>query len=140
VPVLLLHFAIFFSFSLFLAVCTRSTVVCVFGSILFWFLCWGMNYGRHAVLTAAQVAPEAAFSKQMSWLVDFGYWILPKPADFSMLLFNAVDAHGYFSQLIDVAAVRQCGYFSLEMSILTSLAFTAYLLIASARQFATTDY
>src|SRR4030088_1674685 len=59
VPILLLHFAIFFSFSLLLAVCTRSTVVCVFGSIVFWFLCWGMNYGRHAVVTAAHLAPES---------------------------------------------------------------------------------
>src|SRR5207244_1971501 len=31
VPLLLLHFAIFFSFSTFVAVCTRSTVACVFG-------------------------------------------------------------------------------------------------------------
>jgi len=140
VPILLLHFAIFFSFSLLLAVCTRSTVVCVFGSILFWFLCWGMNYGRHAVVTAAQIAPEAAFSSQLTWLANVGYWVLPKPADLSMVLFNALDAHGYFSQAFDVAAVRQAGYFSLSLSILTSLVFTGYLLIASARQFATTDY
>ena len=49
VPLLLLHFAIFFSFSLLLAVCTRSTVVCVFGSIAFWGVCWAINFGRHAV-------------------------------------------------------------------------------------------
>jgi len=40
VPLLLLHFAIFFSASLVLAVCTRSTVVSVFGSIAFWIMCW----------------------------------------------------------------------------------------------------
>ena len=33
IPLLLLHFAVFFSVSLLLAVLTRSTVVCVFGSI-----------------------------------------------------------------------------------------------------------
>jgi ABC-type transport system involved in multi-copper enzyme maturation permease subunit len=140
VPILLLHFAIFFSFSLLLAVCTRSTVVCVFGSVVFWFLCWGMNYGRHAVVTAAHLAPESAFSAQLAWLANVGYWVLPKPADFSLLLFDALDAHGYFSRLFDVDAVRQSGFFSIELSIVTSLLFTVYLLIASARQFATTDY
>jgi len=36
IPLLLLHFSIFFSFSVFLAVCTQNAVVCVFGSMLFW--------------------------------------------------------------------------------------------------------
>ena len=55
VPLLLLHFAIFFSFSLLLAVCTRSTVVCVFGSIAFWGICWAINFGRHAVTAASEL-------------------------------------------------------------------------------------
>ena len=45
VPLLLLEFAIFYSFSILLAVVTRSTVACVFGSVLFWLLAWGINYG-----------------------------------------------------------------------------------------------
>lgn len=54
IPMLLLQFSIFASVSILLAVFTRSTVICVFGSILFWLMCWGMNYGRHAML----VLPE----------------------------------------------------------------------------------
>src|SRR5207248_1034875 len=50
VPLLLVHFAIFFSFSTLLATLSRSTVTCVFGSLLFWLLCWGMNYARHKSL------------------------------------------------------------------------------------------
>ena len=50
IPVLLLHFTVFYSFSAMLAVWTRSTVVCVFGTLLFWVMCWGMNFGRHAVV------------------------------------------------------------------------------------------
>jgi ABC-type transport system involved in multi-copper enzyme maturation permease subunit len=140
VPLLVLHFAIFFGFSLLLAVTTRSTVVCVFGSILFWFICWGMNFGRHTLVLAQQVAPEATFSTSLGWLAEAGYWILPKPADFSILLFDALDAQGFFRQQFDLQALRDAGLFSLELSILTSLAFTAYLFIASARQFATADY
>ena len=45
IPLLLLQFAIFYSFSVLLAVLTRSTVACVFGCALFWLLAWGINYG-----------------------------------------------------------------------------------------------
>src|SRR5262249_44586523 len=41
VPLLGLHFAVVYSFSVLLAVCTRSTVACVFGTILFWLVCFG---------------------------------------------------------------------------------------------------
>ncbi len=140
IPLLLLHFAIFFSFSLLLAVCTRSTVFCVFGSIVFWFLCWGMNYGRHAAVLAAQLAPESTVSSQLVWLANLGYWILPKPADLGMLLFDALGAAGNFGRLFDPAALASAGYFSIGLSVFSSLAFTAYLLIAASRQFATTDY
>jgi hypothetical protein len=140
IPVLLLHFAIFFSFSMLLAVCTRSTVVCVFGSIAFWMLCWGMNYGRHVLALADRLAPESSFSSSVLWLADAGYWMLPKPADIGMLLFGALDAGQYFRSLFDPVSLAQAGFFSLELSILTSLAFMAYLLVAAARQFAATDY
>ena len=140
VPLLLLHFAIFFSFSLLLAVCTRSTVVCVFGSIAFWALCWGLNYGRHALATAAYETPGSVISSRMTWLADAAYWLLPKPADLGMLLFDKLDADNYFGRLLDVSALQHAGHFSFELSVLSSLAFTAYLLVASARQFATTDY
>jgi ABC-type transport system involved in multi-copper enzyme maturation permease subunit len=140
VPLLVLHFAIFFGFSLLLAVATRSTAVCVFGSILFWFVCWSMNYGRHALVLAQKVAPETTFSESLTWLANAGYWILPKPADFSFLLFDALDAQGYFRQQFDLQALRDAGFFSLELSILTSLAFTLYLFVASARQFSRADY
>lgn len=49
-PLLMLHFSVFFSFSTFLAVWTRSTIACIFGTLLFWVMCWGMNYGHHYFL------------------------------------------------------------------------------------------
>ena len=60
IPLLLLQFAIFYSFSVLLAVVTRSTVACVFGSILFWLLAWGINYGsvmarQHAAIPVSSV-------------------------------------------------------------------------------------
>ncbi len=139
IPLLLLHFAVFFSVSLLLAVCTRSTVVSVFGSILFWCIAWGMNYGRHFMVTCERLAPEGTFSGSLSWLVDIGYWILPKPADFGMLLYDALDAKNFFGPAFDPQLLHAHG-FSIWLSVLSSLAFTAYVLFASARKFMATDY
>ncbi len=139
IPLLLLHFAVFFSMSLLLAVFTRSTVVCVFGSILFWFVTWGLNYGRHALALSQRLMPEGHFSSGLTWLVDAGYWLLPKPADFGMLLYNALDAKNHFGAVFDQQALHATG-FSFWLSALTSLAFTGYVLIAAGRRFATMDY
>src|SRR5262249_26057903 len=49
VPLLLAHFAAFSGFAAVLAVATRSTAACVIGSLLFWALCWAMNFGRHVL-------------------------------------------------------------------------------------------
>jgi len=135
VPLLLLHFAIFFSGSLVLAVCTRSTVASVFGSIAFWMLCWGMNYGRHAAVAAEKLAPESRFSESLIWLADLGYWILPKPADLGMLVYDALGAQDYFQPLFGPVLSISFG-----LSILSSLAFTAWLLWAAAKQFESLDY
>jgi ABC-type transport system involved in multi-copper enzyme maturation permease subunit len=139
IPLLLLHFSVFFSVSLLLAVLTRSTVVCVFGTIVFWLIAWGMNYGRHALALQAQAAPNGRFSPAMNCLVDVGYWVMPKPADFGMILYDALDAKNFFGSTFDMSSLAGHG-FSLWLSVLTSLAFTAYILFASARRFATLDY
>ncbi len=139
IPLLLLHFAVFFSVSLLLAVCTRSTVVCVFGSILFWLVAWGMNFGRHALVAGGMSMPSGRFSAPINGLVDLGYWVLPKPADFSMLLYDALGAKDYFGPAFDSNLLAGHSL-SLWLSVVTSLGFTAYILFASARRFATTDY
>ncbi|HEV7224298.1 MAG TPA: ABC transporter permease subunit [Pirellulales bacterium] len=140
VPLLLLHFAIFFSFSMLLAVCTRSTVACVFGSILFWCVCWGMNFGRHAVLAESYEPTHAAIAGRAVQLVEAGYWCLPKPADLGVLLYDALDAADSFGQLAAFHSVQSHGDFHPLLSIAASLGFMLLLLIAASRQFAATDY
>jgi len=137
IPLLVLHFAIFFGFSVFIAVCTRSTVACVIGSILFWLICWGMNFGRHAYL----LTPELhATGGVLGFFVEAGYWIMPKPADMGMVLFDAMSAGDYFGRVLDVNRLEKMGGFHPELSIITSLVFTAVLLAISAREFRKTDY
>ncbi|MGE0607660.1 MAG: hypothetical protein AB7O62_11245 [Pirellulales bacterium] len=138
-PLLVLNFAIFFGCSLLLAVCTRSTVMSVFGSILFWMLCWGMNFGRHALAMADSVAPQSPHSKPLLWMSDLGYWLLPKPADLGMLLYDSLGASDHFGRMFDPAALAAHG-FSMTFSVLSSLLFAVYLFCAASQQFTKTDY
>jgi hypothetical protein len=137
IPLLLLHFAVFYSCSALIAVCTRSTVACVFGSVLFWFLCWGMNYGRHALVAVPDLQHMAS---GFTWLVEAGYWILPKPADLGMVLFDALQAGNSFSRLFELQTLQSQGAFYPELSVLTSLLLTVGLLAVAGRQWVTTDY
>ena len=139
IPLLLLHFSIFFGFSVLLAVCTHNSVVCVFGSILFWFVAWSMNFGRHAFFSSTDLVADSFRSTYLSGMVDFGYWVLPKPADLGMLLFNALGAGNHFGPLLDLRTLEAHG-FSMLLSVLSSLGFAAVVLFASARKFQATDY
>jgi ABC-type transport system involved in multi-copper enzyme maturation permease subunit len=136
-PLLLLQFAIFFGFSLLLAVCFRSTVVCVFGSIAFWGICSAINFGRHAVMAAPAPAMAGCgkFSTLLLRLADVAYWILPKPVDLGCLAFDALGAGTHFRPVL-----AHSDGLSLGLSVLTSLLFTVYILIAAERQFAKMDY
>jgi hypothetical protein len=139
IPLLLLHFSIFFGVSVLLAVCTRNAVVCVFGSLVFWCVAWSMNFGRHAFILSNDMVSDSLRSPLLSSVIDIGYWVLPKPADLGMLLYDSLGAHDHFGQLLDPAALATHG-FSMTLSVLTSLAFTAVVLLLSARTFQTTDY
>jgi hypothetical protein len=137
VPMLLIHFAIFYSFSVLLAVATRSTVACVFGSILFWMLCWGMNYGRHAAVALTDLHGATG---HFSWAVEVGYWVLPKPADMSIMLIDSLQAGKFFGSVLEYQRVQEMGAYQPGLSLLTSLLFAAAVLGLSAWEFVHTDY
>jgi ABC-type transport system involved in multi-copper enzyme maturation permease subunit len=139
IPLLLLHFAMFFSVSALLAVWSQSTVVCVFGSILFWCVAWSINFGRHTLTAAADAVSTGSFSSGLDWLLDACYWVLPKPADVSLLLFNAIEADGHFSRIVNLSSLEAHG-FSFVLSIASSLVFTVAILVLSARKLTATDY
>ena len=137
-PLVVIHFAIFFSFSVFLAVWTRSTIVCVFGSLLFWFMCWGMNFGRHASRVSVTDSPE--MSAGYSGALELGYWILPKPFDMGYLLAQAVKAGKYFPIDAQLQAVQNSGALHLDASLITSLAFAVVMLAVAGYEFVKSDY
>jgi ABC-type transport system involved in multi-copper enzyme maturation permease subunit len=135
IPILLLHFAIFFSFSTLLGVCTRSTIVCLVGSLFFWFLCWGANFGHLSFLAAPDVALTPS-----RMLAEASYWMLPKPADVNFLLQQAVESRGFFTQgsTFDAAPVRQA--FSPLILLCTSLLFIVVTLMLAGWRLIRTDY
>ena len=122
IPLLLLQFAIFYSFSVLLAVITRSTVACVFGSVLFWLLAWGINYG----IVMARSLPETQYLPPGTLGPgQVAYWIFPKPIDAGLILFNALVRSA-------ISTSRRCSSFSSPdthshraLSILSSLVLTA---------------
>jgi ABC-type transport system involved in multi-copper enzyme maturation permease subunit len=136
IPLLVISFAVFYAFSAFLAVCTRSTVVAVFGTLLFWVLCWSVNLTHHhlAAVEVKGVTPASAL------LLDVGYWVLPKPLDLSGIFYDAMGAKGYSAPVPELEAAKAKGRFFPELSVLTSLLFAVGILALAVYEFRTTDY
>jgi ABC-type transport system involved in multi-copper enzyme maturation permease subunit len=137
VPLLLLHFAVFFSFSVMLAVTTRSTVACVFGSIVFWLFCWAMNFGRHAALLTPEFhnAASGLFST-----MEVFYWTLPKPVDFHEVLVGVLQSNGSSVHIVNVQGLAARGAWLPGLSLLASAAVALGLLAMAAYEFLTAEY
>jgi hypothetical protein len=136
VPILLAHFTVFYAFSALLAVMTRHTVGCLVGSILFWLVCWAMNYGRHVLVGLEPTEATAALVRA----ADIGYWLLPKPADFGLILYDALDADRFATPWVEFRRVQQQGQFSPVWSVVSSLLFAAGLLAVAVYEFVHDDY
>jgi len=136
VPLLVLNFGIFFSVSTFLAVCSRSTVVAAFGTLLFWLLCWAMNFSHHRML----MFPNESLTPISRFLLDVGYWSFPKPLDLSSIFFDAMHAENFVSKVEEMRTLQSAGKFSPEASIATSVGFAAVVVGLSAYELEMTDY
>jgi len=136
VPLLVVNFGVFYAVSAFLAVVTRSTVAAAFGTLLFWMLCWTMNY-THLWVTAH---PWDGVTPASQFLLDAGYWVMPKPVDLGGIFFDAVGAQGFSAKLPELEAVQKKGLFHPELAVLSSLAFAAATLGLAAYEFRETDY
>jgi ABC-type transport system involved in multi-copper enzyme maturation permease subunit len=137
IPLLLLQFAIFYSFSALLAVITRSTVACVFGSVLFWLLGWATNYG---CVMARGALERQYFPAGTLVLAEAAYWISPKPIDAELILFNALRAQRDFEKPVVFKILESRKAFSPCLSIFTSLVLSGVLLALSAHEFNSKDY
>ena len=137
VPLLVLEFAVLYSISALIAVWTRSTAVCVAGSLVLWALCSAVNIHRLAAASADGAAP--AVSPAAGALLETAYWVLPKPVDLEAVAHQALQADKDFRPLPELKAL-ETGRSSLLLSVLTSLLFCAALLAAAARRLEKVDY
>lgn len=140
-PILLAHFAVVYSASVLLAVCTRNTVVCAMGSLLFWGICFGLNFGRHSLAALETAAkPNASGSRLTRGLVEVAYWSLPKPADLLIVMDRALDAEAHFKGFETLEKAGATTAFPPAWSIASSILFALVGFALSAREFALTDY
>jgi hypothetical protein len=134
VPILVVHFAVFFSFSALLAVWTRSTIVCVVGSLGLWFVAWGTNFA-HLVRVAHESSISAARLP-----AEVGYWLLPKPVELNFLLQELLDTTSFFARLPELNSLALHEVFSPLTLVLTSVAFILAALGLAGRRLARMDY
>jgi ABC-type transport system involved in multi-copper enzyme maturation permease subunit len=134
IPVLLLHFAIFFSFSAFLGVVTRSPLLSMVGSLLFWFACWGVNFSHLSAL-----AQETSSAGVWQATISTGYWVLPKPADLNFLLQEMVQSAAYFARVPVLASLRPDAV-SPWATLVTSAIFMIAVLALAGRRLRVADY
>ncbi|HVS37378.1 MAG TPA: ABC transporter permease subunit, partial [Gemmataceae bacterium] len=137
IPMLVLEFAVLYSFSVLIAVWTRNTAVCVVGSLVLWALCSAVNFNRLAVV--AHTEGTATASPVVGALYEVGYWLLPKPVDLETASQEALEAEKHFRPLPEVKALES-NRSSLVLSVLTSLLFSAALLALAGRRLTKVDY
>jgi ABC-type transport system involved in multi-copper enzyme maturation permease subunit len=144
IPLLVLHFAVVYSFSVMLAVLFRSTMACVVGSVLFWLVCFGINYARYYALAFAELNPGGPpLSGLTMFLAELGYWVLPKPVDFTIMLQQALNMGTTIVSLDSQPPFKNVlakdDYHPI-FAILSSCGFSVFALWASASQLSKTDY
>lgn len=133
IPLLVLEFAFLYGVSALLAVWTRSTVICLVGSLLFWAACASLNFTRHSVVPHAAPQPAAA-------LLEAGYWVLPKPTDINLLLGQLLHSDKHFHDRSELSAAQAANQFNPGLSLVTSFLFTAAILALAGRRLARADY
>lgn len=144
IPLLIFHFAVIFACSVMLAVLFRSTTACVVGGVLFWIVCYGINYGRHFAVTYEDLNPGGIALPSFTMLLsELGYWLLPKPADFTLLMEQSLNLGAGMGTLEDQQPFKQVlekGAFHPLLIIFSSCLFPILALWAAASHLAKTDY
>jgi ABC-type transport system involved in multi-copper enzyme maturation permease subunit len=137
IPVLVLLFGVLASVSAVLAVWTRSAVACLFGTLLFWGICAGVNHARYAPFRESESSGQAVAPRPF---VEAGYWLLPKPADCTFLLGEALQIEQHFRPDPGMTAAAKARAIHPELSVFTSLLFAVAVLSLAGVRFVRQDF
>jgi ABC-type transport system involved in multi-copper enzyme maturation permease subunit len=135
-PLLVLHFGVFYAVSAFLAVATRSTVVAAFGTLMVWLLCWTVNISW----LQRQAGNVPGMSGTAQALHGTVYWVLPKPLEFEGIFYTAMRADNEVAKDEALKAAELAGTIHPELAVFTSMLFAALVLAAAAYEFRHLDY
>ncbi len=143
IPLMIFNFATIFSFTVFVAVVTRSTMACVVGGVLFWLICVAVNHGRHFAVVFPELNDGYELPGFTVFLAEAGYWLLPKPVDLTIMMENALNLGANMMTLKDqkhIGLVLDKDLFFPIASILSSCLCPVFLMWAAASQLSQTDY
>lgn len=141
IPVLCLHFAMFFGVSVWLAVWFRSTVVAAIGTIGFWLVCFLVNSGHNALAAfGGTVRGSAGNSPVLADVLGLAYGALPKPVDLAALLDRTIESGHHFRTTGAFGAVADPAAVQALWVVASALAFTLLALFAAGRRFDALDY
>ena len=97
------------------------------------------SFGRHA-LAGIQLDEVQRASAGIGRLVELGYWIMPKPADFSLILADALGTEQFAAPWLAFKAVREAGHFHPWASVASSLIAGAVFLAIAGYEFVHDEY
>jgi hypothetical protein len=137
IPMVVLLFGILGSVSAMLAVWTRSAVACLFGTLLFWGVCAGVNHARYAPFRVSDATTRPVAARPF---VEAGYWLLPKPADCTFLLGEALHVEEHFRPDPGITAAASKRAIIPELSVLSSLLFAVAMLAMAGARFVYQDF
>ncbi len=135
-PLLVVQFLAFYGMSALIAVSTRSTVAAMLGSVFFCLISWGMSFGRHLLVGIQMEEASKGFGRA----VEYGYWILPKPTYFSLMLHQALGVSIDGLTAVGLNNVQEMGLYNPAAAIVTSLAAGLVLLGMAVYEFQHVDY
>ncbi len=135
-PLLVVQFFAFAAFGALVAVSTRSTVAVMVSSIVFALISWGISFGKHylQVVRIEEARPE--FGR----LVDYVYWVMPKPTDFSLILHQAMGAPTEEMGRIGLRPILERGLYSPTWAVASTLAVGIVLLSMAVYELNHQDY
>ncbi|MBX7104984.1 MAG: hypothetical protein K1X57_12935 [Gemmataceae bacterium] len=135
-PLLVTNYIAFAAAGALIAVSTRSTVSVMMGSIIFALISWGVSFGKH-VLSAIQVEEaRPAFGR----LVGLAYWLLPKPVDSSLLLYDQLGMTPDGLTGLGLKPVLEKGLYSPGLAAASTLAIAAGLIGLAVYELNHQDY
>ncbi len=135
-PLLLVQFFAFFGFSTLIAVSTHSTVAAMLAGIVFWIISWGIGIGRHLLTGITLDGAAPAFGR----MVDYVYAVLPKPADFSLMLHESLGIAPDGLASVGLRAVRDQGLYSPTFAVVSSLLLGIALFALAVYELENQDY